>query len=92
MMITVFDLADEVFDVGNAVIVRVGTNKRLIPLAEVADVKYSPRMSPPRVVLTLKNPSKFGKEVAFSAPLTILPFAKSPMITSLIDRIGQNGG
>lgn len=87
MKMTVFDLADEVFDAGDALVVCVGQDKRRIPLAEITNVKYSPMMSPPRVILALGDPSKFGKEVAFSAPLTFGPFMRSPIVTDLIERI-----
>ncbi|MEO8385883.1 MAG: hypothetical protein ABI583_11620 [Betaproteobacteria bacterium] len=57
----VFDLADEVFDAGNTLVVRFGKDRRGIPLAEIMNVSYSPLMSPPRVVLSLQNDGMFGK-------------------------------
>lgn len=84
---TVFDLADEVFDDGDALVVRVGHDKRRIPLAEITNVDYSPMMSPPRVVLTVRGASSLGSEVAFSAPLTVMPFSRSPIVADLVARI-----
>jgi len=82
-----FDLADDVFDSGDFLVVRFAKDTQRIPLKEIVNVKYSPAMSPPRVVLFLHAPGIFGKEVAFSAPYNPLPFVKSPVISALIKRI-----
>ena len=87
MKMTVLDLVDEVFDAGDALVVRVGKDKQRIPLAEIANVSYSPTMSPPRVVLTIMDASKFSREVVFSPPAIIVPFTKSPIVADLIERI-----
>jgi hypothetical protein len=82
----VFDLADEVFDDGDALVVRFGSEQERIPLSEIMNVSYSYLVNPPRVTLTLRTPSRFGKEVTFSPPQRFLPFAKSPIIADLIER------
>jgi len=89
MKALVFDLADDVFDAGNTLVVRFGKDRRRIPLAEIMNVSYSPLMSPPRVVLSLQNDGMFGKEVAFAAQISLLPFAKNLTIPALIARIGS---
>jgi hypothetical protein len=43
--------------------------------------------SPPRIVLSLRRPSVFGDQVAFCAPIRFVPFATSPIIDDLIERI-----
>jgi len=58
-----------------------------IALSEVMNVNYTPFMSPPRVVLSLRRPSVFGSQVAFCAPLRFVPFATSPIVDELIQRI-----
>jgi hypothetical protein len=83
----VFDLADEVLDDGDALIVRFGSEQQRIPLSEIINVSYSYMQNPNRVTLTLRTPCQFGKEVSFSPPARFLPFAKSPIVAGLIDRI-----
>jgi hypothetical protein len=58
-----------------------------IALNEIKNVSYSPMMSPPRVVLSLRRPTVFGERIAFCAPIRFVPFATSPVIDDLIDRI-----
>jgi hypothetical protein len=82
----VFDLADEVQDAGDALIVRFGTQEERIPLSEIINVSYSYLSNPARVTLTLRTPGRFGKEVSFSPPSTFLPFVKSPIVADLIER------
>jgi hypothetical protein len=83
----IFDLADEVVDEGDALTVRFGSERQRIPLSEIINVSYSYMQNPNRVTLTLRTPCQFGKEVAFSPPARFLPFAKSPLITDLIERV-----
>jgi len=44
-------------------------------------------MSPPRVTLSLRKASLFGKQVSFCAPIRFMPFASSPIIDDLIARV-----
>jgi hypothetical protein len=83
----VFDLADEVFDAGDALVVRFGSEQERIPLSEIINVSYSYMVNPPRITLTLRTPGNFGKEVSFSPPTTFVPFAKSPIVADLIERV-----
>ena len=83
----VFDLVDEVWDDGDALIVRNGTMQDRIAFTDIKNVSYSVLINPPRVTLSLRQPSAFGSEVTFCAPLRFIPFATSPIIDALIDRI-----
>jgi hypothetical protein len=84
----VFDLVDEVLDAGDALVIR---NRRLeerIALSDITNVGYSQYMNPPRVTLSLRNPSLFGDRVSFCAPVSLLPtFSTSPIIDELIKRV-----
>jgi hypothetical protein len=71
----VFDLVDEVWDDGDALVIR---NR---------GVSYSPFTNPPRVTLSVRRPTVFGEEIAFNAPTRIVPFSTSPVIKDLIERI-----
>jgi hypothetical protein len=83
----VFDLIDEVWDDGAALIVRDRGREDRIALSNIMNVSYSPLINPPRVTLMLRQPSNFGAEISFSPPVRFVPFAKSPVIEDLILRI-----
>lgn len=85
----VWDLADEVLDGGDFLIVRFGSEQEQIPLSNIINVSYSYMMNPPRVTLTLRIASRFGNEVSFSPPrnFSLIPFAKSPIVADLIQRV-----
>jgi hypothetical protein len=83
----IFDLADEVWDDGDTLVVKKGGQEQRIALSDIKNVNYSTMSSPPRVVLSLRRPSVFGDQVAFCAPIRFVPFATSPVIDDLINRI-----
>jgi hypothetical protein len=83
----IFDLVDEVWDAGEALIVRNRKQEDRIPLSAIMNVDYSPLVSPPRVTLTLRTPSIFGETVVFCAPIRAIPFQRSPIVDDLIRRI-----
>jgi hypothetical protein len=83
----IFDLADEVWDDGDALVVKKGGQEQRIALSDIKNVNYSVMTSPPRVVLSLRRSTVFGDQVAFCAPIRFIPFATSPIIDDLIERI-----
>ncbi|MBI5044067.1 MAG: hypothetical protein HZC10_09640 [Nitrospirae bacterium] len=83
----VFDLMDEVWDDGDMLIVKNKNKEDRIPLSEIMNISYSYFTNPPRVTLTLRHPCCFGTEVTFSAPISFIPFGKSPIIDELILRV-----
>lgn len=83
----IFNLADEVWDDGDTLVVKKGGQEERIALSDIKNVNYSVMTSPPRVVLSLRRPSVFGDQVAFCAPIRFIPFASSPIIDDLIERI-----
>jgi hypothetical protein len=83
----IFDLADEVVDLGDALLVKNGGQEDRIALSDIVNVNYTPLMSPPRVTLLLRNTGVFGKRVSFCAPIGFMPFASSPVIDELIARV-----
>jgi hypothetical protein len=83
----IFDLADEVWDDGDALVVKKSGQEQRIALRDIKNVNYSTMTSPPRVVLSLRRPTVFGDQVAFCAPIRFVPFATSPIIDDLIERI-----
>ena len=61
--------------------------KKLLPLSNIMNVSYMMLSNPPRVTLTLRNPGLLGKEITFSPPVRWIPFARSPIVDQLIERI-----
>ena len=82
----VFDLVDEVWDDGDALIVKNGVQPQRIALSEIKNVSYSPYMNPPRVTLSSRHPTVFGDKITFGAPVRVIPFSTSPIIDDLIER------
>jgi hypothetical protein len=82
-----FNLADEVLDAGNALVVRSGGQEERIALSDIKNVNYSPYMSPLQVTLSVRRHTVFGDSIAFCAPVSIVPFWSSPVIGDLIDRV-----
>ena len=83
----VFDLVDEVWDDGAELVVKNKGQVDRIPLSNIMNVSYMNLSNPPRVTLTLRNPGLLGKEVTFSPPARWAPFARSPIVDQLIERI-----
>jgi hypothetical protein len=83
----VFDLVDEVIDEGDFLRIRNNSQEDRIALSDITNVGYVPYMNPPRVTLSLRRPSSFGTQVTFCAPVRFVPFAASPVIDELIQRI-----
>ena len=82
-----FHLVDQVFDLGDALLVRNGGQEERIALADIKNVNFFPYMSPPQVTLSLRRPSVFGDTIVFCAPARLMPLSPSPTIEKLIDRI-----
>lgn len=89
----IFDLADEVLDAGNALVIRKSGNEARIALADIINVDCATFANPPRITLTLRTPCRFGRRIAFSPPsgrlLRFNPFAPNPIGEELIDRIDR---
>lgn len=86
---TVLDLADEVFDEGDALRVRIGPDEERIALADIINVSYAGMTNPARVTLTLRSPGRFGKEIIFSPQQSwLMPlFRPNPLVNELIERV-----
>jgi hypothetical protein len=82
-----FNLVDQVFDLGDALLVRNGGQEERIALADIKNVNFFPYMSPPQVTLSPRRPSVFGDTIVFCAPARLMPLSPSPTIEKLVDRI-----
>jgi hypothetical protein len=85
----VFDLADEVWDDGGTLLVKSRGQQERIPLSDIKNVSYTSSSNPPRVVLSLRRPTLLGDQIAFCAPVSLMPFSPSPLINELIERVDK---
>jgi hypothetical protein len=87
----VWDLVDEVFDDGDALVVRHRGDEQRIPLANIMNVSVTSHVNPPRITLRLVTPGRFGSEVVFSPvkKFTLNPFAKNEVAEDLIVRVHE---
>ncbi len=83
----VFDLVDEAWDVGDALIVKNKNEEVRIPLSDIMNISYSYVTNPARVTLVLRHPSRIGPEVTFMPPTSLIPFKKNPIVAELIERV-----
>lgn len=83
----VFDLADEVHDAGDHLVVRKGDITERIPLAQIINLSATVLVNPPRVTLTLRKPGRLGKEIVFSPMAPLLRFGRNPLVAELIERV-----
>lgn len=88
----VFGLMDEVWDDGDALVVRNSGMESRIPLTNIINVSSSTFTNPPRITLMLREPCAFGKEITFSPPRKFLGFnfaSMHPVALDLIRRIDE---
>lgn len=87
----VWNLADEVQDGGDYLLIRYRGYEDRLPLSNVMNVNASTNMNPPRITLRLVKPGKFGPEVVFSPRMefTLNPFAKNKVAEDLIVRVDR---
>ena len=85
----VFDLVDEVWDDGEALLIKNRGQEERIALCDIKNVSYSPVINPPRVTLRRRPTTGFGDQIAFVAPARFMPFAASSIIDDLIERVDQ---
>jgi hypothetical protein len=83
----VFDLVDEVVDLGDELLVRNGSKEDRIKLSDIINISYSTLVNPQRVTLSLRKPGAFGGEIPFCPPVRFVPFARNPIIDQLIARV-----
>jgi hypothetical protein len=83
----VFDLVDEVWDDGETLLIRNGGQEERVALRDIKNVSYSTVINPPRVTLSVRQPTTFGNQIAFVAPVRFVPFTTSPIINDLIERV-----
>lgn len=86
-----WDLADEVRDGGDFLLVRRGKIEERLPLANVMNVNVTHLSNPRRLTLRLRTPGKLGDEVALipKSSFQLNPFARNPIAEKLITRVDR---
>lgn len=84
-----FDLIDEVWDDNDALVVKNSGIEERVALKNIINVGFSTMTNPQRITLTLREPGRFGKEFTFIPPGRLLPFARSPIVAELIERVDR---
>jgi hypothetical protein len=85
-----WDLADEVQDAGDYLLVRRGSIEQRVPLANIINVSVSQFSNPKRLTLRLRAPCQFGDEIAFIPKMPAFrlnPFARNAIGEDLIKRV-----
>ncbi|HKA43536.1 MAG TPA: hypothetical protein VKF40_16270 [Burkholderiales bacterium] len=87
----VWDLADEVYDGGEFLLVKNRGDEEKVWLSNIMNVNASTAVNPPRITLRLVKPGRFGGEIAFSPirKFTLDPFARSEVAEDLIVRVDR---
>lgn len=84
----VWNLADEVYDCGDYLLVRNNGVEERLALSNVMNVSVATYVNPPRITLQLVEPGNLGPEIVFTPPVffRINPFARNPIGDDLIWR------
>lgn len=87
----VWDLADEVEDHGDYLVVRKGSVEQRVALSAVMNVSMSFSSRPPRLTLRLRQPGAFGDEIVFipKSQFQWNPFARNQIAESLMQRVDR---
>ncbi|MFK3649066.1 hypothetical protein ACI2IY_11605 [Lysobacter enzymogenes] len=85
-----WDLADEVLDDGDRLVIRKGALEQTVSLRDVAKVWVTRNSDPTRLTLVLAAPGVFGDKIVFApafAAASLIPFSRHPLAKELEDRI-----
>jgi hypothetical protein len=77
-----WDLADQVDDGGDFLVVKYRGEEENVPLSNIMNVSASTNVNPPRITLRVVQPGKFGTEIVFS-PKKAFTLIHSPRTKSL---------
>ncbi|MES9945194.1 MAG: hypothetical protein ABW080_09590 [Candidatus Thiodiazotropha sp.] len=87
--ILVWDLVDEVYDLGDELLFRKGSKEQRVNLRDVVNIDYARMSSPEHIVVNVRNEGPLGKELVFNPPMRFFPFSRNPLIQELIERVDR---
>ena len=82
----VWELADEVYDAGEFLLVRRGGDEQKIYFSDIVNINYQGFTSPSRISVLCRTPGAFGNEVVFSGPLSFNPLNTPKLVQDLVER------
>jgi hypothetical protein len=80
-------LADEVWWDGDELVVRKGGEEEWIAIDNVVNVEGTPFVNPEQIRLTLREPSRFGREIVFMPPIRFWPVGRHALVRELMQRV-----
>jgi len=83
----VWDLADEVYDAGDHLVFRKGSQEQRVNLSEIVNIGYAAMSAPKRVTIYVRSGGPIGKELVFTPRTRLGWFLKSPIVSDLIERV-----
>jgi hypothetical protein len=89
MKALVLDLVDSAWDNETEIVIKNNGEEDRIPLRGIMNVGHSSFTNPPRITLTLREPSRFGEEITFSPPINWVFWTTHPVAKDLIRRIDE---
>jgi hypothetical protein len=92
MKCLVLDLVDCVWDAGTELVVRDKGLEDRTPLRNILNIGHANFSNPPRITLSLREPSRFGTECTFSPPLNFAFWKTHPLAQELIRRVDEARG
>jgi hypothetical protein len=84
----VWDLVDEVYDCGDALVFRKGELEQRVQFDDISNLEYSPN-SPPSATIWTQTEGPIGTVISFRIPATFNPFSTPSLITDLQERVYQ---
>ena len=82
-----WDLVDEVVDLQDSLVFRKGEKEQIVSFADIINISYTHMHSPERVIIYSRTKGAIGNELAFKPLSSWNPFAKSPIVEELIQRV-----
>jgi hypothetical protein len=83
----VFDLVDEVWDEGSALLIKNKGQQVRVELSAIVNVGHSMFANPARVTLLVRHGTPLGDELAFLPPTQLIRSARNPLVEELIQRV-----
>jgi hypothetical protein len=89
MKLFIWNLADEVYDCGDSLLVRRGGIEESVPISGIEEVALALFSRPPRITLRLATPGKFGDAIVFTPPTSpgLEIFGRNPIAEGLQARV-----
>jgi hypothetical protein len=85
----IWDLADEVYDGGDHLLIKMRGEEERVALSNIMNVSAATYVNPMRVTLRLIKPGRFGPEITFTPQVprfSLNRFGKNPIAEDLIVR------